>query len=96
MATSRTLSRLSTHLPSLSLKSKNVSNSSLQNISPLKSSYFSQIKPNHPFSRLPVELSCLVSMLPLHSTIASARLTSLLPIESQTWGLVPQGKSMPL
>lgn len=38
--------------------------------------------------RLPVELS---SMIPLHNAIASSRLVSSLSIESQSWGLVPQG-----
>ncbi|XP_047337636.1 uncharacterized protein LOC124941369 [Impatiens glandulifera] len=47
-------------------------------------------------SRIPVELSCLMTMLPLHSAIASARLQSMLSLESQCWGLVPQGISMPL
>ncbi|XP_078429002.1 uncharacterized protein LOC144701147 [Wolffia australiana] len=46
--------------------------------------------------RLPAELSCLESMLPLHSAIASARLQSVLSAESQSWGLIPQGLSMPL
>ncbi|CAN6443477.1 unnamed protein product [Victoria cruziana] len=46
--------------------------------------------------RLPVELSCSGSMMPLHSAIASARLRSRLASESQIWGLVPQGRSMPL
>lgn len=41
--------------------------------------------------RLPVELSCLISMMPLHSAVASSRLRSLLAVESQTWGLIPQG-----
>ncbi|RWW18827.1 hypothetical protein GW17_00017153 [Ensete ventricosum] len=41
--------------------------------------------------RLPVSSHCLVSMLPLHSAIASARLRSVLAAESQRWGLVPQG-----
>ncbi|XP_038985017.1 uncharacterized protein LOC103696072 [Phoenix dactylifera] len=40
--------------------------------------------------------SCLVSMLPLHSAIASARLRSVLSAESQSWGMIPQGISMPL
>ncbi|KAI4350843.1 hypothetical protein L6164_005252 [Bauhinia variegata] len=47
-------------------------------------------------SRLPVELSSLVSMLPLYSAVASARLVSSLSVESRDWGLVPQGISMPL
>ncbi|XP_058202029.1 uncharacterized protein LOC131316613 isoform X2 [Rhododendron vialii] len=47
-------------------------------------------------SRLPVEVRCLVSMMPLHSAIASARLRSILSAESQSWGLIPQGISSPL
>lgn len=43
------------------------------------------------FDRLPVEVRCLVSMMPLHSAIASARLRSILSAESQSWGLIPQG-----
>ncbi|XP_042465124.1 uncharacterized protein LOC122047736 [Zingiber officinale] len=46
--------------------------------------------------RLPASSSCLMSMLPLHSAIATARLQSVLAAESQRWGLVPQGISMPL
>lgn len=41
--------------------------------------------------RLPLELSSQGSLMPLHSAIASARLISSLSIESQRWGLVPQG-----
>ncbi|CAN6441636.1 unnamed protein product [Victoria cruziana] len=47
-------------------------------------------------SRLPVELSCSDSMMPLHNAIASARLRSRLASEWQSWGLAPQGRSMPL
>ncbi|XP_031488620.1 uncharacterized protein LOC116256401 [Nymphaea colorata] len=47
-------------------------------------------------SRLPVELSCSGSMMPLHNAIASALLRSRLASESQSWGLVPQGLSLPL
>jgi len=43
------------------------------------------------FVRLPVEASCLLTMLPLHSAIASARLQSVLSVDSQSWCLVPQG-----
>ncbi|GKV03405.1 hypothetical protein SLEP1_g15710 [Rubroshorea leprosula] len=35
-------------------------------------------------------------MLPLHSVVASARLRSLLSIESLSWSLIPQGNSLPL
>lgn len=44
-------------------------------------------------NRLPVELSSCLSMFPLHSAIASARLISSLSVESKSWGLVPQGLS---
>ncbi|XP_020273408.1 protein NUCLEAR FUSION DEFECTIVE 6, chloroplastic/mitochondrial-like [Asparagus officinalis] len=47
-------------------------------------------------SRLPVASSCLMTMLPLHSAIASARLRSELSAESQSWGWIPQGLAMPL
>ncbi|KAM0020795.1 hypothetical protein Hdeb2414_s0025g00671001 [Helianthus debilis subsp. tardiflorus] len=46
--------------------------------------------------RLPVELSALITMMPLHSAIASSCLKSGLLIDSHSWGLVPQGISMPL
>ncbi|KAJ0030112.1 hypothetical protein Pint_13202 [Pistacia integerrima] len=46
-----------------------------------------------PVVRLPVELSSLDSMLPLHSATASARLRSSLSLESHCWGLVPQAYS---
>ncbi|KAJ6731474.1 hypothetical protein OIU79_002737 [Salix purpurea] len=42
-------------------------------------------------SRLPLQLSCVESMLPLHSAIASATLISSLSSESDSWALVPQG-----
>uniref|UniRef100_A0A803LBS3 Uncharacterized protein n=1 Tax=Chenopodium quinoa TaxID=63459 RepID=A0A803LBS3_CHEQI len=45
-------------------------------------------------SRLPVEASCLLTMLPLHSAIASARLQSVLSVDSQNWCLVPQALSL--
>lgn len=38
-----------------------------------------------------MELSSQGSLMPLHSAIAAARLISSLTIESQRWGLVPQG-----
>lgn len=41
--------------------------------------------------RLPLQLSCVESMLPLHSAIASATLISSLSSESDSWALVPQG-----
>jgi len=41
--------------------------------------------------RLPLQLSCVESMLPLHSAVASAKLISSLSSESDSWALVPQG-----
>ncbi|KAL9443148.1 hypothetical protein AB3S75_016496 [Citrus x aurantiifolia] len=98
MAGSSILSRLSssTRLPSLSLKLR-ANKSTIPTISPLKSSSPPQVSSSvKRVSRLPVELSCLISMLPSHSAIASARLQSLISTDSQSWGLVPQGISMPL
>ncbi|XP_010915846.3 uncharacterized protein [Elaeis guineensis] len=69
-------------------------------ISPSTSNSCSQISsPRRRIScipRLSTCSSCLVSMLPLHSAIASARLRSVLSAESQSWGMIPQGISMPL
>ncbi|CAN6278247.1 unnamed protein product [Urochloa humidicola] len=47
-------------------------------------------------NRLPLVSGGLLSALPLHSAIASARLRSAIASESQSWCLVPQGNSMPL
>ncbi|KHG04790.1 hypothetical protein F383_28980 [Gossypium arboreum] len=108
MAGSTILSRLSSsRLKALPVKLKS-SKPVLPTISPLKSSSQSQfssassssssssVKRISGIPRLPVELSCLISMMPLHSAVASARLRSFLAIESQSWGLIPQGISMPL
>ncbi|PAN24231.1 hypothetical protein PAHAL_4G151900 [Panicum hallii] len=46
--------------------------------------------------RLPSVCGGLLSVMPLHSAIASARLRSAISPESQSWGVVPQGNSMPL
>ncbi|CAH8306178.1 unnamed protein product [Eruca vesicaria subsp. sativa] len=97
MASSKVCSRLSSKIQSLTqkLSKKNVHVSSIP--SPIKSSL-----PSSPTSRLipsfrvPVELSSCVSLFPLHSAIASSRLVSSLSAESMSWGLVPQGISMPL
>ncbi|KAL9226823.1 hypothetical protein vseg_002592 [Gypsophila vaccaria] len=70
----------------------------LKSISPISN----LLKPSNPNSisrisrRLPVETSCVMTMLPLHSAIASARLQSVLSVDSHSWCLVPQGMSMPL
>ncbi|XP_022750184.1 uncharacterized protein LOC111299325 [Durio zibethinus] len=94
------LSRLSSpRVKALPFKLK-CSKSVLPTISPLNSSSQSQVSSSvrriSGISRLPVELSCLISMMPLHSAVASARLRSFLAVESQGWGLIPQGISMPL
>ncbi|CAO2038029.1 unnamed protein product [Urochloa humidicola] len=47
-------------------------------------------------NRLPLASGGLLSALPLHSAIASARLRSAIASESRSWCLVPQGNSMPL
>ncbi|GAY48275.1 hypothetical protein CUMW_110470 [Citrus unshiu] len=91
MAGSSILSRLSssTRLPCLSLKLR-ANKSTIPTISPLKSSSLPQVSSSsvkRVSSRLPVELSCLISMLPSHSAIASARLQSLISTDSQSWGL---------
>uniref|UniRef100_A0A0E0NCX9 Uncharacterized protein n=1 Tax=Oryza rufipogon TaxID=4529 RepID=A0A0E0NCX9_ORYRU len=43
-------------------------------------------------NRLPLVSGGLLSTLPLHSAVASARLRSAIAPESQSWGLVPQGE----
>ncbi|KFK41455.1 hypothetical protein AALP_AA2G132600 [Arabis alpina] len=43
------------------------------------------------FSRVPVELSAGISLVPLHSVTASALLTSLLSLSNQNWGCLSEG-----
>ncbi|KAG2304531.1 hypothetical protein Bca52824_033182 [Brassica carinata] len=43
-------------------------------------------------SRVPVELSAGVSLIPLHSVTASALLTSLLPLSNQIWGCLSEAE----
>ncbi|XP_010480043.1 PREDICTED: uncharacterized protein LOC104758795 [Camelina sativa] len=97
MASSSKVCRLSSKIHSLTqkLSKTNVHVSSIP--SPIKSSSPSSASAriNQSF-RVPVELSSCLSMFPLHSAIASARLISSLSVESKRWGLVPQGISMPL
>ncbi|KAL5572639.1 hypothetical protein UlMin_022236 [Ulmus minor] len=90
MASSKIVSRLSSRLHSLAFNSNK--KSLVSELSPVKltSTRISRV------SRLPVQLSSIESMVPLHSAVASARLISSLSAESQGWGLVPQGISMPL
>ncbi|WCJ42495.1 hypothetical protein M5689_023301 [Euphorbia peplus] len=90
MASSKIVARLSSRLQSFTIKLNKKS------LSPQLSSSPSISTPHFRPSRLPVELSCLGSMMPLHSALASARLVSSLSTDSQSWALVPQGVSMPL
>ncbi|XP_018433210.1 uncharacterized protein LOC108805770 [Raphanus sativus] len=88
--------RLSSKIHSLTqrLRKTNVHVSSIP--SPIKSSLPTPPRIINPSFRVPVELSSCVSLFPLHSAIASSRLVSSLSAESMSWGLVPQGISMPL
>ncbi|XP_035543225.1 uncharacterized protein LOC108979362 [Juglans regia] len=95
MASFKVISRLSSRLQPLALKLGK--RSLAPELSPLNSCSQSHTSVSaRRISRLPVELSSLETMMPLHSAIASARLTSSLSVESKSWSLVPQGISMPL
>ncbi|KVG81972.1 hypothetical protein Ccrd_026176 [Cynara cardunculus var. scolymus] len=97
MASSRAVSRLCSRLHSLSPKftTKRSPSLSLDSSSFVKSTSNPQVSSSsRRFSRLPVELSALITMMPLHSAIASACLKSGLSLESESWGLVPQEISM--
>ncbi|XP_059670165.1 protein NUCLEAR FUSION DEFECTIVE 6, mitochondrial-like [Cornus florida] len=48
------------------------------------------------FSRLPVELGCAESLMPLHSATASALLTSMLSSKVGQWGTLSEGFATPL
>ncbi|CAA0408215.1 unnamed protein product [Arabidopsis thaliana] len=47
--------------------------------------------PRFSFSRCPSELGCVQSLLPLHSTVAAARLTSCLSTTSRSSRALTQG-----
>ncbi|XP_059638143.1 protein NUCLEAR FUSION DEFECTIVE 6, mitochondrial-like [Cornus florida] len=96
MASSTVLSRLSSRLQHVGIKLNKGSLSADISLMKLSSQSASSARRISRMSRLPLELSSVESMMPLHSAIASARLTSSLSIESQSWGLIPQGISMPL
>ncbi|KAH7511935.1 protein NONRESPONDING TO OXYLIPINS 2, mitochondrial [Ziziphus jujuba] len=97
-SSSKLVSRLSSRLRSFTAKPSKISMAAQP--SPLKFSSSSQTSVSSRriprVSRLPLELSSMGSMMPLHSAVASARLISSLSIVSGSWGLVPQGISMPL
>ncbi|XP_027065997.2 uncharacterized protein [Coffea arabica] len=95
-STSRVLSRLSSRLQPVALKLGGNKKASIPASISSSTASQSAAKRSSWISRLPVELSGAETMLPLHSAIASARLTSSLSIESRLWGLVPQGISLPL
>ncbi|XP_022159141.1 protein NUCLEAR FUSION DEFECTIVE 6, chloroplastic/mitochondrial [Momordica charantia] len=46
--------------------------------------------------RLPVELSSVQSLMPLHSVTASALFTSLLSLHNNSWGCLSEGFATPL
>ncbi|KAB2077454.1 hypothetical protein ES319_A06G101800v1 [Gossypium barbadense] len=93
MAGSTILSRLSSsRLKALPVKLKS-SKPVLPTISPLKSSSRSQFSSASSSSS---SSSSLKRISGIPSAVASARLRSFLAIESQSWGLIPQGISMPL
>ncbi|XP_038885250.1 uncharacterized protein LOC120075707 isoform X1 [Benincasa hispida] len=48
------------------------------------------------FFRLPVELSSVQSLMPLHSVTASALFTSLLSLHNNSWGYLSEGFATPL
>ncbi|XP_059432796.1 uncharacterized protein LOC132166060 [Corylus avellana] len=100
MASSKVVARFSSRLQPLALKLGK--RFLAPELSPLKSCSQSQASASASarrvsrISRLPLELSSVETMTPLHSAIASARLISRLSAESNSWCLVPQGISMPL
>ncbi|XP_072994222.1 protein NUCLEAR FUSION DEFECTIVE 6, mitochondrial [Typha latifolia] len=47
-------------------------------------------------SRLPVELGCSQSLMPLHSVTASALLTSMLSLKPGSWAWLSEGFATPL
>ncbi|KAI5556889.1 hypothetical protein POPTR_018G082800v4 [Populus trichocarpa] len=101
MASTKVVSRLSTRLQpflfKLNKKSLSAELSSLKSSSlPTPVSVPATTRRLSRSSRLPLQLSCVESMLPLHSAVASAKLISSLSSESDSWALVPQGVSMPL
>ncbi|KAG9140710.1 hypothetical protein Leryth_006897 [Lithospermum erythrorhizon] len=57
-----------------------------------------RISPHRTFflSRLPVELGCGESLIPLHSVTASALLNSLLSSNVGQWGCLSEGFATPL
>ncbi|KAF3549848.1 hypothetical protein DY000_02010591 [Brassica cretica] len=100
MASSK-VCRLSSKIHSLTQRLSKTTNVHASSIpSPIKSSLpsaatsrINQSLRSVLMERLPVELSSCVSLFPLHSAVASARLVSSLSAESMSWGLVPQGLS---
>ncbi|XXG55848.1 hypothetical protein AAC387_Pa03g3418 [Persea americana] len=94
------LSRVSSTARSSSILSRFQKKTLIPDISPPNSLSRSRISDSTRriarISRVPLDSICLGSMIPLHNAIASARLNSLLSAESWSWGLTPQGDSMPL
>ncbi|XP_038687223.1 protein NONRESPONDING TO OXYLIPINS 2, mitochondrial-like isoform X2 [Tripterygium wilfordii] len=84
-------------LPSIkSALRSNVPKSSLAGSPPMPSSSRSPLSSASPlrrlsFSRTPCELGCMASMLPLHSAVATARMTSCLSTTSRSCRSLSQG-----
>ncbi|XP_038724644.1 protein NONRESPONDING TO OXYLIPINS 2, mitochondrial-like isoform X2 [Tripterygium wilfordii] len=67
----------------------NVPKSSLTGSPPIPSSSRSTLSPSSPLRRIssyriPCELGCMASMLPLHNAVAAARMTSCLSTSSRS------------
>ncbi|XP_015894802.3 uncharacterized protein LOC107428731 [Ziziphus jujuba] len=48
------------------------------------------------FSRIPVELASMQSLMPMHSVTAAALFTSLLSLHNNKWGCLSEGFATPL
>ncbi|KAG6598206.1 protein NUCLEAR FUSION DEFECTIVE 6, chloroplastic/mitochondrial [Cucurbita moschata] len=89
------LQRSSSSPPSAShLVSKPTMSAPLPSAKPSASSRFSVPKLTN--FRLPVELSSVQSLMPLHSATASALFTSLLSLHNNSWGCLSEGFATPL
>nr|XP_048322874.1 uncharacterized protein LOC125420331 [Ziziphus jujuba var. spinosa] len=52
--------------------------------------------PKLKFSRIPVELASMQSLMPMHSVTAAALFTSLLSLHNNKWGCLSEGFATPL
>ncbi|CAK9312341.1 unnamed protein product [Citrullus colocynthis] len=94
-SSARTLLHRSSSFTSAShFVSKPTMSAGLPSAKPPASSRFSVQKLTN--FRLPVELSSLQSLMPLHSVTASALFTSLLSLHNNSWGCLSEGFATPL